>query len=117
VPTAPEEIYKLADSLYATVGENEEALLRTIVSRAYYAAYHAAAAAHPSSAPKTANAHQSFFNNLHNKGDSSLSSKLSALHTKRKDADYELSQKFVKRDAGMALGACKRIFEALQSRD
>jgi uncharacterized protein (UPF0332 family) len=109
VPTTPEEIYKLAGGLYAAVGEKEEPLLRAVVSRAYYAAYHAAVAAHPSSAPKGANAHQLFFTNLHDKGDGSLSSKLKALHAKRKDADYELSHKFVKRDAGMALGECKKI--------
>ncbi len=119
----PAEFFKVAEDL-ANVAEDEEAVFRTSISRAYYAAYHEVAEVYAakksvSRSDRIFDNHQSFIRTLRELRSEpkfkKLGNQLNDLKSDRMSADYKLGRDISRNTAKKSCAASKRILTGCQS--
>ena len=112
VPFEPVDFYALASWLYDTKPSSaSEALRRTIIGRAYYAAL-ICARDHVSVSTTGAGGHSNVIDAL-KKVHPTAARKLDALRLSRRKADYEVGSPVNDRDVGISLGDALVVLRAL----
>lgn len=117
MPLDPPEYYREAGKWFDDKAANEAAL-RSVVSRAYYAAFLSARKKAPSTmwGMTGGSGHKVVANHYLGKSDStslSIGNRLNQLKLKRETADYEIGADVLRREAGSALGMAKKILQDL----
>lgn len=106
------DFYQFASDLYSAAKEEEEAKIRSIVSRAYYGAF-LASRDKAGITSMSATVHAQTSQHYLNIGKSSVANRLDDLRTRRNNADYDTGIKIDKRKAGEALVYAKKILDDL----
>lgn len=119
MPINPREFLVTARTLNSNQGIGfSEAVYRTAVGRAYYAAF-LEAREKASLGHVRSDSHKvviDHYNSLStNTAGPQIANKLRSLSAKRKDADYELSRSFSGREATAAIKTSESIFKALDT--
>jgi uncharacterized protein (UPF0332 family) len=118
----PFEFFKVAEDL-ANAAEDKEAVFRTSISRAYYAAYHEVADKYSAktSTPRSDRIfenHQNFIHQLKQMQSEpkfkTLGRQLHDLKSDRTNADYKLDRDITRNTARKSLAASRRILSCCQ---
>ena len=122
MPCTPDHILTCAEDILACaasrVGERQETLFRTVVGRAYYAAYHQALPiaidrGYGMIMPEN-RSHKRMWTHFRNKGDSNTYAEGDHLRDLRTQADYEAVRPFSERDAQESIAASRTLIESLR---
>lgn len=110
MPLNPVDYYHLASWLYIQRAQLSygESPIRTVISKAYYGAF-LEARNRAGIKSKAATVHLDVIAHYNKNNKSAIANRLDSMRANRNDADYETSKTITSRDAGIALGAAKRI--------
>ncbi len=111
MPITPSDFYVHAGELFDTDGASE-ACLRSVISRAYYAAFLAAREAMQVGA-QTRDVHALTISVLLDRGHTGIGNRLQRFRIDRNRADYDLQRAISRNNAGEALKLCRRILDDL----
>lgn len=107
--------YEFASDLFSSSKEEEEAKLRTVISRAYYGAFLACRdkAGITTTGP---NVHQLTAEHYSVKVSSAMGNRLDDLRSRRNDADYDTKSAYGRKKAGEALVYAKKLLDDLEKK-